>query len=54
MKKIKKGYSIPTDSTGRFFITRSAAEKFIKRTNKYLPGDCQMKVEDIYFTTNEK
>ncbi len=53
-KKIKQGYSITTDVTKRFFATRSAAEKFIKRINKSLPSDCQMKKDDVYMTTNEK
>ena len=54
MKKIKQGYAISTDAKGRFFTTRSSAEKYIRRTNKTIPDDCQMKATDIYVTTNEK
>ena len=53
-KKIKQGYEIATDVKGRFFATRSAAEKYIRRVNKMIPVDCQMKNESIYSTTNEK
>jgi hypothetical protein len=53
-KKIEEGFSISTDVKGRFFNTKTAAEKYIKKVNKIIPADCQMKNSDIYRTTNEK
>jgi hypothetical protein len=53
-KKIKEGYNISSDVEGRFFSTRTAAEKYIKRINRLIPADAAMKNEDIYRTTNEK
>jgi hypothetical protein len=52
-KTIKQGYAISTDVNGKFFTTKTAAEKYIKRENKIRPADSQMKTQDIYRTTNE-
>ena len=52
MKKIIQGYEISSDVNGRFFTTKTAAIKYVKRTNKLLPKDCQMSENDIYLTTN--
>ncbi len=49
-KTTKEGYAISADEKGKFFKTRSAAEKYIRRENKQLPYDCQMKESDIYRT----
>lgn len=53
-KKITEGYAIATDVEKKFFLNRATAEKYIKRINKIIPTDCQMKEEDIYRTNNEK
>jgi hypothetical protein len=53
-KTIKQGYAISSDVNGKFFTTKTAAEKYIKRENKMRPSDCQMKSADIYRTTNKK
>lgn len=53
-KTIKQGYAISSDVNGKFFTTKTAAEKYIKRQNKIMPSDSRMKLQDIYRTTNEK
>ena len=49
----KQGYAISTDANGKFFATKTAAEKYIKRENKKIPADGQMRLQDIYKTTNK-